>query len=124
MDDAGATRASTIARHERDLLGVLLILGEHGELRLSRLDALRPAHFVSPHAGATFQQLRELLKRDDRIDRHVLVSELVSRHRARRAEALEDLNALVADAPPQPHLTERIRRVRDAAARREASRGT
>ncbi|MGH2948376.1 MAG: DnaB-like helicase N-terminal domain-containing protein [Solirubrobacteraceae bacterium] len=114
-----ATSHSTAWIHERDLLGALLISAESGDLKVDRLENLSTEHFVGPHAAATFAALRGLLQRGTQVDRHVLVDELVTRHGARRSDALDYVDALVADAPPQPHLGERIRRVCEAAARRK-----
>jgi replicative DNA helicase len=107
--------------HDRDLLGVLLISAESGDLRVDHLERLSTEHFVGPHAASTFAALRALLRRGTtQGDRHVVVDELVTRHGARRTDALDYVDALVADAPPQPQLGERIRRVREATTRRKS----
>lgn len=106
--------------HERELLGVLIRLGESGALSGDPLTRLSASDFGGPHAAAVFATLREMLSRSHAIDRSELVDVLVNRHGAHRSEAVDYVNALLADAPVQPHLGERIRRVREAARRRRA----
>jgi len=109
---------TSVARIERDFLGALLVEAERGPVNLRLLTLPDVGDFVGPHAPATYQELLRLLRRREPVDRHQLVAGLVTHHRATRAAAHSYVNGLIADAPPQPHLNERARRVREAASRR------
>ncbi len=111
--DAQLGASSTRAVHERELLAVLLDKAQHGRLRREDFGALSPADFRSSHAAATFRAVCVLVARASggAVDRHELVSELVTAHRASRAHATAYVGQLISSVPHQHHLRERHARV-------------